>query len=178
MKKLLLALVIVALFAAPVFAIDFGVNLTRELAGFKRDFYGASIRSVGEGFIGFDLMMVTPSLTSYVDPVENITYFANHLEEVEYAQLLPFLLVSLNLKPLALYAGLAPMIDLTYLPDENGDKQFDVQLYSPYTYMAKVGAQLNLLFLGAYVEAGTIVDLTFKSAFENYHVTAGAVLNF
>ena len=178
MKRILLAIVIVTLFAAPVFAIDFGVNFTRELAGFQRDFYGATIRSVGEGFLGLELMVVTPSLTSYADPMENVTYFFNHLEEVEYAEFLPFLVVSVNVKPLAVYAGLAPMIDLTYRPDENGDKQFDIQLYSPYMYMAKVGAQLNLFILGAYVEAGTIVDLSFKSTFDSYHVTAGVVLNF
>lgn len=178
MKKRFLALMLIALVAAPLFAIDFGVNYTKEQAGFQRDFFGATIRSVGEGFLGFDLMVITPSLTSYTDPIENAKFLIAHYEDIEYAQILPFLLVNLRMKPLTLYGGLAPMIDLTYLPDDLGHKQFDVQLYSPYVYQAKVGLQLNLLILGAYAEAGTIVDLSFKSAFESYHLTFGAVLNF
>ena len=178
MKKLAILAFILVLFAAPIFAIDFGVNYTKEIAGFQRDFFGATIRSVGEGFLGFDLMVITPSLTSFSDPIENLTYLVENIQDVEYAQILPFLLVNLRLRPFTFYGGVAPMIDLTYLPDGNGDKQFDVQLYSPYLYQAKIGTQLKLLFLGAYAEAGTIIDLTFKSAFENYHFTLGAVLDF
>jgi hypothetical protein len=178
MKKLLAIVVLLTLLAAPVFALGLGVGYTKEMAGFQRDFFGATIRSVGSGFIGLDLMVITPSLSSYSDPIENLKYLANHLEDIEYAELLPFLLVNLNVKPLSIYGGVAPMIDITYLPDASNVKQFNVALYSPYLYMAKAGVQLNLLFLGAYAEVGTIIDLTFKSAFENYHFSFGAVLNF
>jgi hypothetical protein len=177
MKKLAMVLLVLAVFAAPAFSFDLGVNYTKEMGGFQRDFFGATVRSVGDGFLGFDLTVITPSLTSYSDPIENVKYLIAHVQDVEYAQILPYLLVNLRMKPLTIYGGIAPMIDLTYLPDVNGDKKFDVALYSPYMYQAKVGAELNLLFLGAYAEAGTIIDLTFKSAFDNYHFTLGAVLH-
>lgn len=179
MKKIILFLILLTVLLIPTFAMDFGVNYTKELGGYKRVFYGLTFRSVGEGFIGFDLQLITPSLTDFEDPMKNLEYLLNHYQDIEYAQLLPFILVNLPTGPLTLYVGAAPMIDILYpKAPEDEERQFNVQLFSPYMFYAKAGAQLNLLFLGAYVEVGTILDLTFKSTFEVFHITGGAVLNF
>lgn len=179
MKKKLVLVAILLMLSSTVFAIDFGVNYSKELKGFQRDFFGVTIRSVGEGFIGFDLMVITPQLSNMGSPFENAKYLFQHFEDVEYAQILPFLLFNLNLKPLALYGGIAPMIDFEYDKVAAGETRTPkLSLYSPFLYQVKAGAQLNLFFLGVYAEAGTIIDLTFQSAFENYHFTLGAVLNF
>ncbi|MCX7845074.1 MAG: hypothetical protein N2312_00495 [Dictyoglomaceae bacterium] len=178
MKRFFFFFIVLAFLIIPAFAVDFGVNYTKEMGGFNRDFFGITIRSVGESFLGFDLQVMTPSLVDLESPMKNVEYLFNNIEDVEYIQILPFLLLNLPAGPITLYGGVAPMIDLLYEKVEEGERQFKFQLFSPYMFYAKVGAQLNLLFLGAYVEAGTILDLTFKSTFEVFHVTGGAVLNF
>lgn len=178
MKRFYLFFILLAFLIVPAFSMDFGINYTKEMGGYNRNFFGLTLRSVGESLLGFDLQAITPALSDLGDPLKDLEYLYNHIQDIEYIQILPFLLLNLSTGPITLYGGVAPMIDLLYEKVEEGERQFKFQLFSPYMFYAKVGAQLNFLFLGAYVEAGTILDLTFKSTFEVFHVTGGAVLNF
>lgn len=188
MRRTMVLIALLLAVAVSVSAVDIGAVYTKEMRGLQRDFFGITLRSVGEGFIGFDLMVITPQLEEFASPIDAFSHLIGHVEDIEYVQILPFLLVNLNLGSLGVYGGLAPMIDLRYDKVEEVEAEVDegpaptrqlkISLYSPYMFYVKAGAQFNIAFLGAFVEAGTLIDLSFQSAFDTFHLSAGLVLNF
>jgi len=176
MRKLAIVVLILALFAAPIFALDFGLQYSKQLEGFEKDLFGVTVRMFEEKFLGVDVALLVPSMTNYTNPLENLMYLASHNESVDSAELLPYLRINLKLKPLWLYVGVAPVLDFSFPLDTWGDRQFDINLRSPFVGAAKAGIQLNLFILGAYAEVGTF----FNTDFDTYDLRAnlGAVINF
>jgi hypothetical protein len=176
MKKFVIVTLILALFAAPIFALDFGLQYSKQLEGFEKDFFGVTVKLFEEKFLGLDVVALIPSLTNYTDPLENLMYLASHSDSVNSAELLPYLRMNLKLKPFWLYVGVAPVLDLSFPLDAWGNRQFDVNVRTPFTGAAKAGVQLNLFILGAYAEVGTF----FNTDLDVYDLRAnlGAVINF
>lgn len=176
MKKIAIAALILALFAAPVFSLDFGLQYSKQLEGFQRDLFGVTVKMFEEKFLGVDVALLVPSLSTYADPLENLMYLATHSDSVTSAELLPYLRLNLKLKPLWLYLGVAPVLDLSFPEDAWGDRQFDVNVRTPFAGAVKAGIQLNLFILGAYAEVGTFFD----TDLDVYDLRAnlGAVINF
>lgn len=168
MKRLVLALAMMALIVAGASAIDFGANFSM-FPEEDAQLYGLTIRSVGEGFIGFDLTAMTPALSTAGNPLENFIDLINNRDQIDEAWFLPTLLVNASMKPVHFYAGAGPFIYLGKL-----DGRWSPSL--PDYIFGKVGAQVNVAFLGAYAEAGVLYNWNFGT-FEPLY-TFGAVLNF
>lgn len=176
MKKLCIVALIFAVCVAPLMALDFGLQYSKQLDGFERDFFGVTFKMFEEKFIGVDLVVLTPSLTGYTNPLENLMYLASHSDSVDSAELLPYLRMNFKLKPIWLYLGVAPVLDLSFPLDYWGERQFDIGLRDPFVGAVKAGIQLNLFILGAYAEVGTFFS-TDMEVFD-YRANIGAVINF
>ncbi len=176
MKKIALVVLILALFAAPIFALDFGLQYSKQLEGSERDFFGVTVKMFEEKFLGIDVALLVPSLTTYADPLENLMYLASHSNSVTSAELLPYLRLNLKLKPIWLYVGVAPVLDLSFPLDAWGERQYDVNVRTPFAGAAKAGIQLNLFILGAYAEVGTFFDTDLNVY--DLRANLGAVINF
>lgn len=168
MKRLVLALAMMALIVAGASAIDFGVNYSIHTVE-NVQLYGLTVRSVGEGFIGFDLTAMTPALSTAGNPLENFIDLINNRDQIAKVWFLPTLLLNASMKPVHLYAGAGPFIYVEKL-----DGRWSPSL--PDYIFGKVGAQVNVAFLGAYAEAGVLYNWSFGT-FEPLY-TFGAVLNF
>ncbi|MCE5256841.1 MAG: hypothetical protein LLF89_08365 [Spirochaetaceae bacterium] len=174
MKKYVIVLAALVIAAGPLFAMDIGVDFTRNMtpsAGANPDSYGAFFRYFGDNYLGLELNVSTPSTKSPGGTVfENFQYLVTNLGSIEEVNVFPYVLFNYQVKPAVFYAGIAPTISFS--------KPWPTFAASFTNFDAKAGIQLNFLFLGAYAEAGT--KLTFKpfTAFQDYHVNLGAAVRF
>ncbi|MDH7483598.1 MAG: hypothetical protein QHH01_03125 [Spirochaetales bacterium] len=169
MKRLILGLAMMALIVAGASAIDFGANFT-IFPEEDAQLYGLTIRSVGEAFIGFDLTAMTPALSDAGNPLENLLDLINNRDNINTVWFLPTLLLNASMKPVHFYAGAGPFIYFA----KNQEGKWDFSLVD--SVFGKVGAQLNVAFVGAYAEAGVLYNWNFGTFVPLY--TFGAVLNF
>ncbi len=159
MKKLLLTIAVLSIFLT-AFSIEFSVLGGMELSGKSRQFVGARI-----GFLDSILGL---SIEAY-SPVSSFESSTQELQNVEFIEIDPYVLLNLSLGDMKVYTGIAPMVIADIQTGDFG-------LFSMNMFHAKVGIRYGK-GISLFVDGMT----TFTTKFEStgiYSVMAGIGLNF